>query len=210
MQYFSNSKPMLIDNNFKKEIEETFIKNKNIKYNKKDNNLLNDITGSFFFFMNENIIPHILFLVMLLLIIYFFYYRYINKKKFKKEYSNDEKRILDYLESEYKEKELKEQELSDYSKYTQDIESEYNNLSKLKLSEYNNLNQEYINIQKNYRDLYELRNKKELKDGNNYSNIWNQNSQNDIGQYALNYNKKKRGILKKNSYNNLNMEAPYA
>lgn len=217
MQYFSNSKPMLIDKDFKKEVEKVFIKNNNnnnnnnyIADNKKDKNLLDDIKKGFFFFMNENIIPHILFLVILSLIIYFFYYRYINKNKFKKEYSNDERRILDYLENNYEEKKLKEKELSDYTEYTKNLELEYNNLSKLKLSEIDNLNKEYINIQNNYRDLYELRNRQEVNEEDNYKNIWNQNSKNDIGKYAFKNNKMRKGILKNKFSKNLNIETPYA
>ena len=84
MQYFSNSKPMLIDNDFKKGIEHNFIKHNNIIKNKNDSNLLTDIINSLFFFLNENVLPHILFIVMLILIILFFYYRYKNKGKFKK------------------------------------------------------------------------------------------------------------------------------
>jgi hypothetical protein len=216
MQYFSNSKPMLIDDNFKKGIEYNFIKQDNMIQNKNDSSLLNDIINMIFFFINENVLPHILFIVMLILIILFFYYRYKNKGKFKKEYSNDEKRILNYLEYEVVDKkELENKSLKNENTLLKhNIDNEYSNLNKMKMSEYNSLNKEYINIQDKYRDLYEIRNKKEDLHNyyNDYTDIWNQNSRDDLGDYTLNYKKNKiKGILKKkNNTDDLNVMAPYA
>ena len=63
MQYFSNSKPMLIDNDFKKGIEHNFIKHNNIIKNKNDSNLLTDIINSLFFFFKMRMYYHIYYLL---------------------------------------------------------------------------------------------------------------------------------------------------
>jgi len=214
MEYFSNSKPNLIDDNIKEKLDKLFlppIKN----YNKinNNNNLLKDIFLIIKNIYNKFIDPNIFIIIIILFLTSFLLYKYYYKKKTdKKKYSTKEIEIVNNLKNKFNINydEIINQQKQINNNFQYDIIKKkdimydnsninYNNINKINSN--NKLNNTIIKNENIYGTKIEDLKKNNLNiipqnenstnevdkyiNSLNNDRLWNESSKKNIGKYNL-------------------------